>query len=122
MEREGIERERARAIALAEAAGLRELELPTPRSGLFSTALPKGRFNSPFGLPGLRVRAPAERSYFLRLSEWYTGAPAMALFVRAGETVDVEVPLGHVPRTHGIWHNVVRREDSLWSRYCIRPD
>lgn len=94
LEREGIAKANALAIAEAEDAKLRQLARPTPQSGRFDSSLPSLRFNSPVGLPGLRIHATTEANVFIKLSDWTSGAPAFSIFVRAGETVDVKVPFG----------------------------
>ena len=94
LEREGLARQQAQAIAGREAAKLRKLQQPSPPSGLISTSLPGSRFRSALGLPALRIHAPAGTNYFLRLSDWATGAPALAVFVQGGDTVNVDIPLG----------------------------
>lgn len=95
LEQGRLERQRAQAAAERRAAELRAMEQPTPPSGLyrFSSSL-LDRFRSPIGLPGLRVHAPGGLNYFLKLSDWTSNAPAVELFVRGGETVDVEIPFG----------------------------
>lgn len=95
LEREGLERQRAQAIAERRAAELRAMEQPTPPSGLhYFTSFLVRRFDSPTGLPSLRVHAPGGLHYLLKLSDWTSDAEALAVFVRSGETVDVEIPFG----------------------------
>jgi hypothetical protein len=94
LEREGIERQRAQAIAARQAEELRSMEQPTPPSGLFSTTLPRSRFRSSIGLPALKVHVPPGRHFFLKLSDWTTGAPALTLFVQGGDTIAVDIPFG----------------------------
>lgn len=94
LEREGLARQEARVIAARQAEELRKLEQLIPSSGLFNSSLPRSSFRSQIGLPGLRVHAPAGTNYFLKLSELITGEQALTIFVRGGDTVDVEVPFG----------------------------
>jgi hypothetical protein len=94
LEREGLERQRAKAIADRQAAELAAMEQPIPTSGLFHSELPKRRYTSAIGLPGLAVTAPSERNYFIKLSESQSGELALTLFVRAGETAEIRVPFG----------------------------
>lgn len=83
------------AIAERRAADLRAIEQPMPPSGMYGfTSLLVKRFDSPIGLPSLRVHVPGGLNYFLKLSDWTSDAPALELFVRADETVDVGIPFG----------------------------
>lgn len=92
--REGIARERARAIAQKRADELRTIELPLPSSGLMRRFVANSLFNSPGGLPVLKVVAPAEASYLIKLARWDSNVPVLTMFVRAGESAEVTVPFG----------------------------
>lgn len=92
--REGLERERARAIAQRQAEELRSLEQPLPMSGVLQRFLPRRYFDSPGGLPGLKITAPPELNYVVKLTNWDSGAPVMTIFVRAGEIAEASVPFG----------------------------
>ena len=51
-------------------------------------------FESPGGLPSLRVNAPTDASYAVKIVTWDTGVPVLSMFVRAGESGEASVPFG----------------------------
>ena len=93
--REGIEKEKAQAIVQKKAAELQALERPLPRSGLMQRYAANRLLDSPGGLPRLKVSAPVEVSYMIKLTVWDTNDPVLTMFVRAGETAEVKVPFGN---------------------------
>jgi hypothetical protein len=42
----------------------------------------------------LRVVTRGSHNYYAKLCDWQTGAPVVTFFIRAGQTIDLEVPLG----------------------------
>jgi hypothetical protein len=87
LEQQGIERERAAAIAAQQQEELRKSELPLPRSGLF-------RGFSPVNAPPLKVTNSPGANTLMKLIRTSDGAEVMSIFIRAGQTVELGVPVG----------------------------
>ena len=92
LEREGIEREKAAAIAAKEAEMLRRMELPLPQSGIYSIA-PGVRYALGDSPPLLIHNAP-DSSVLMKLVRTDSGAEVLSVFIRHGETIKIKVPLG----------------------------
>jgi hypothetical protein len=92
LEQQGIQRQQAEAIAREEQAELAKQLQPLPSTGvyaLYGHKLPKrGQ------LPPFKVNTPTGGNYLLKLVDVVSDVPVMAIFVRGGETVEVEVPAG----------------------------
>lgn len=89
---QGIARERAAAIAAQEAAELRKLERPLPANGVFHMASRSAY--DPRNLPPLTVIGPSGSNTLMKLVRDADGAEVMSIFIRAGQTVEVGVPIG----------------------------
>ncbi len=87
LEQQGIERARAAAIAAKQQEALRKSEQPLPRSGLF-------RGYSPVNAPPLKVTNSPEANTLMKLIRTSDGAEVMSIFIRAGQTVKLGVPVG----------------------------
>jgi len=87
LEKQGIERARAAAIAAQQQEELRKSELPLPRSGLF-------RGFSPVNAPPLKVTNSPGANTLMKLIRTSDGAEVMSIFIRAGQTVELGVPVG----------------------------
>lgn len=87
LEQLGIERARAAAIAAQQQEELRKSELPLPRSGLF-------RGVSPINAPPLKVTNSPGANTLMKLIRTSDGAEVMSIFIRAGQTVELGVPVG----------------------------
>jgi len=92
LEQEGIEREQAVAIAAAEEAELKKAELPLPKNGIYKMANRRG-FN-PNNAPPLKITNAPGSNTLMKLVRESDGVEVMSIFIRAGETVEVGVPLG----------------------------
>jgi hypothetical protein len=87
LEQQGIERVRAAAIAAQQQEELRKSELPLPRSGLF-------RGFSPVNAPPLKVTNSPGANTLMKLIRTSDGAEVMSIFIRAGQVVELGVPVG----------------------------
>jgi len=87
LEQQGIERARAAAIAAQQQEELRKSELPLPRNGLF-------RGFSPINAPPLKVTNSPGANSLLKLIRTSDGVEVMSIFIRAGQTVELGVPVG----------------------------
>lgn len=92
LEQQGIERARAAAIAAQQEEELRKSELPLPTNGIF-------RMNDRRGLnlnnaPPLKVTNAPGANTLMKLVRTTDGVEVMSIFIRAGQTVEVRVPLG----------------------------
>lgn len=87
LEQQGIERARAAAIAAQQQEELRKSELPLPRSGLF-------RGFSPINAPPFKVTNSPGANTLLKLIRTSDGVEVMSIFIRAGQTVELGVPVG----------------------------
>lgn len=87
LEQQGIERARAAAIAAQQQEELRKSELPLPRSGLF-------RGFSPVNAPPLKVTNSPGANTLMKLIRTSDGTEVMSIFIRAGQVVELGVPVG----------------------------
>jgi len=94
LEREGIERAQAAAVVRQQAEELARLRLPLPGTGIFKSYGMSLATYRDEDLPRLSVVAPAGASYLIKLYRSNSMKPAFAVFVRAGESVEVRVPFG----------------------------
>jgi hypothetical protein len=62
--------------------------LPTPRSGEVR------RYSTQRGLAPLQIQSSSDSNYLVKLDDVSTGQPMLSIFVRAGQTEGVDVPLG----------------------------
>lgn len=92
LEQQGIEKARAAAIAAAEENELRKAELPLPNNGIFKMNNRKG-FDSN-NSPRLKVINSPGANALIKLIRAKDSVEVMSVFIRAGETVEVRVPLG----------------------------
>lgn len=88
LERLGIERERAAAIASREAATLKSLEQPLPPTSVMS-----GNYDEDTN-PPFQINNSPDAHTLLKLVSVDTGAEVIAVFVRAGEQISIGVPVG----------------------------
>lgn len=82
------------SVKAQQAADLESSRSPLPVSGLYQQLALSARFESAGGLPALRITAPNEASYFIKLTLSTELHPLFTMFVRAGETAEVPVPFG----------------------------
>ena len=61
---------------------------PQPKSGVY------GIFSQRARLATLTIKTPPDANYMVKLDDAYTREPVMSLYVPAGTTQDVEVPIG----------------------------
>ncbi len=92
LERAGIERASASAIAAREAEALKRLEQPLPKTGIFRVA--NQRSYAKNDAPPLRIENAPYDHTLIKLTRISTGDEVMSIFVRAGESVEVYVPVG----------------------------
>ena len=91
LERQGIERVQAEALVAREAEALKRLEQPLPKTGVFRMVNQRSHKNTD---PPLLIENVPEHT-FMKLIRISDGAEAMSIFVRAGESVEVSVPVGN---------------------------
>lgn len=91
LERQGIERAQAEALVAREAEALKRLEQPLPKTGVFRMANRRSHKNTD---PPLLIENVPEHT-FMKLIRISDGEEAMSIFVRAGESVEVSVPVGN---------------------------
>ena len=90
LEQEGIAKAQADAIAAEQESALKAMEKPLPESGIHSSSFGKsGRDWPPF-----RINNAPGANALIKLVRTDDGLEVISIFVRAGETVDVNVPLG----------------------------
>jgi hypothetical protein len=93
LEKQGIENARAAAIAAAEEDELKKSLLPLPSSGIFK---PKGlKEFDPQNSSRLKVINAPGANALIKLINVKDGEEVISIFLRAGETVEVRVPLGN---------------------------
>jgi hypothetical protein len=92
LEQQGIERARAAAIAAQQEEALRKAALPLPANGIFKMADRQG-FNSDNSPPFKITNAPGANT-LMKLIRVSDGVEVMSIFIRAGESVKVGVPVG----------------------------
>lgn len=91
LQREGLKRAETAAVAAREAEALKKLEQPLPNSGILGAH--KQKFD-PDRLPPLRIEnAPSDHT-LLKLIRTTDGAEVISIFVRAGESIEVGIPVG----------------------------
>lgn len=64
-------------------------EVPRPSSGLYSQNL----YEQPAIAP-LEIRSQSGSDYFVKVTNQYTGDDISTIYIRGGDTVSIEVPLG----------------------------
>lgn len=92
LEKLGIERERAQAIAAKEAEALKRQELPLPTSGIYKIKDKKAYYaqqNPPFKI----INSP-DANTLLKLIRISDGVEVISIFVRANEELEITVPIG----------------------------
>jgi hypothetical protein len=94
LERQGIEREKAAAIAAQEAEALRSMERPLPKSGLYGLFVDLIPPENPNRSPPLKVTNSPDANTLMKLTRLDGAADTTSIFIRAGETVEVAVPIG----------------------------
>ncbi|MCG3769877.1 MAG: Chaperone protein DnaJ 2 [Nitrosomonadaceae bacterium] len=92
LEREGIDRANAAAIAARETEALKRLEQPLPKTGVFRVV--NGRSYAKNDAPPLLIENVPFDHALIKLIRTSNGAEVMRIFVRAGESVEVYVPVG----------------------------
>lgn len=92
LEREGVERRKAAAIAAAESEVLKIMELPLPKSGIYRVA-DRRNYNLNKS-PPLKINNSPDANTLMKLVRVGDGAEVMSIFIRAGETVEVAVSVG----------------------------
>jgi len=90
---QGIEREKAAAIAAKEAEALKSMERPLPPNGYSKTADKKQYPRNQF--PALKINNSPDGHTWLKLVKVSDGTEVMSLFIRAGQTTEVAVPFGN---------------------------
>lgn len=92
LEKAGIERARAAGIADRDAEALKSMEEPLPSSGIFRIA---NRHNySPDKSPPLKINNSPDANTLMKLVRVNNGADVMSIFIRAGRSIEVAVPVG----------------------------
>jgi hypothetical protein len=92
LEQEGLERARSAAIAAAELETLRKAERPLPLSGVYR-AMIEWQHNTS-NLPPFKIVNAPDSNALVKLIRTTDGIEVMSIFVRAGETIEVGVPVG----------------------------
>lgn len=92
LEQQGIERAKATAIAAQQEETLRKSALPLPVNGIFKMADSRG-FNSDRSPPFKITNAPGANT-LMKLIRVSDGVEVMSIFIRAGQSVEVGVPVG----------------------------
>lgn len=92
LQQQGIDSARAAAIVAQEKEELKRSELPLPVNGIFSMTGRRGpqqTHAAPF-----KVTNSPDANTLLKLIRLSDGVEVMSIFIRAGQTVEVEVPIG----------------------------
>ncbi len=92
LERQGLERARAAAIAAREAEELKKAELPLPPNGIMKLAN-RSSFN-PNNAPPFKISNAPGANTLMKLVRTSDGMEVISIFIRAGQTVEVRVPPG----------------------------
>ena len=92
LEQLGIETKKAAAIAAQQEAELKKLEQPLPKNGIFKIS--DKRNLSLYNSPPLKISNAPGANTLLKLIRISDASEVMSIFIRAGETVEVKVPLG----------------------------
>jgi hypothetical protein len=92
LEKLGMENAKAEAIASAQAEELRKLEKPLPTNGLFRVA----NFirYDPDRSPPLKLTGSSDSHTLMKLIRVVDDLEVISIFVRAGQTVEVGIPVG----------------------------
>jgi curved DNA-binding protein CbpA len=93
LERQGVEAEKAAAIAAAEAGTLDSMEKPLPENGVLRFA-DRHNYNLARS-PTFRVINSLNVNALMKLIRVKDGAEVMSVFIRAGQTAEVTVPVGN---------------------------
>ena len=93
LEQQGIERSRAAAIAANKAEELKRMEKPLPSSGIFK--MTNKIYYDPDRSPPLKVKNSPNANTLMKLSRTNDGTEVMSIFIRAGQTIEVAVPVGN---------------------------
>jgi DnaJ domain len=92
LEQEGIDRKNAAAIVAKKAEILKSMEMPLPENGIFSLV---GRSNyNPNNSPALKVTNSPGANTLMKLNRASDGAEVMSIFIRAGQVIEVPIPVG----------------------------
>lgn len=92
LERQGFERAQAAAIAAKKAAALKRLERPLPNSGIYKVA--SGISYKPDRSPPFKITNAPGANTFMKLVRASDGKEVMSIFIRAGQTIKISVPVG----------------------------
>jgi hypothetical protein len=92
LEQLGIETAKAAAIAAQQEAELKKIELPLPNNGIFKIA--NKRNINLYDSPPLKISNSPGANTLMKLIRIKDNVEIMSIFIRAGETVEVKVPLG----------------------------
>lgn len=90
LEQEGLVKAQADAIAAEQEAALKAMKKPLPKSGVHRSLFGKSRGD----WPPFRINNGPGENALIKLVRESDGVEVISIFVRAGETVDVAVPLG----------------------------
>jgi len=93
LERQGIEAEKAAAIAAAEAGTLKTMEKPLPESGVMR--FPDRHKYNLSRSPTFRIINSLDVNALMKLSRVRDGADVMSIFIRAGQMIEITVPVGN---------------------------
>lgn len=89
---QGIEHDKAAAIAAREAEVLKSMERPLPPNGYSKTVDKRHYSRNQF--PALKINNSPDGHTWLKLVRVSDGTEVMSLFIRAGQTAEVAVPFG----------------------------
>ena len=92
LENEGIERARAAEIAERNAEALKSMEEPLPSSGIFRIA--DRQSYRPDRSPPLKINNSPDANTLMKLIRVSDGTEVMSIFIRAGQSIEVPVPVG----------------------------
>lgn len=93
LENQGIERARAASIAAKNTEALRSMEKPLPSSGIFTIA-DRHNYNSGRS-PPFKINNSPDANTLMKLKRISNGAEVMSIFIRAGQSIEVAVPVGN---------------------------
>jgi len=92
LEKLGIEKARAAAIAEREAETLSSMEEPLPTTGVFRIV--NWNNYNPDRSPPLKITNSPDANTMMKLVSVHDGKEVMSVFIRAGEVTEVAVPIG----------------------------
>lgn len=92
LEKLGLEQAQAAAIAAQQDAELKKLEQPLPVNGIFRTA--NRKYINAYNSPPLKITNAPGANTLMKLIRTSDNMEVMSIFIRAGDTVEVKVPLG----------------------------